>query len=72
MTQWAFERGFARLSLEHSTANPASFRVAQKGDYRYEGTLAAAAAVRLDGRHDMHLHALTSGRTSTQVCPRKS
>ncbi|MFF0501308.1 GNAT family N-acetyltransferase [Nocardia aobensis] len=59
LTQWAFDRRFQRLSLEHSTENAPSCRVAHKAGYRYEGTL-AAAAMHLDGRHDMHLHAITS------------
>ena len=59
VTRWAFGRGFQRLSLEHSVANPASCRVAEKAGYRCEGTLAAAAR-HLDGQHDMHLHAMTA------------
>ncbi|MEU6564862.1 GNAT family N-acetyltransferase [Nocardia nova] len=61
LTGWAFDRGFRRLALEHSVANRASCRVAQKAGFRYEGTLAAAAR-HLDGHHDMHLHAITGAQ----------
>lgn len=57
MTRWAFEDvGFHRLELWHSTANPASCRVAQKTGYRLEGTRRSALR-HPDGWHDMHLHA---------------
>lgn len=64
LTGWAFDRGFQRLSLEHSIANPGSCRVAQKAGFRFEGTLAAAAR-HLDGHHDMHLHAITAAAAVT-------
>ncbi|EST30512.1 hypothetical protein N566_21145 [Streptomycetaceae bacterium MP113-05] len=57
MTQWALEDvGFRRLELWHSTANPASCRVAQKTGYPLEGTR-RSALLHGDGWHDMHLHA---------------
>ncbi len=68
LTRWAFDLGFQRLSLEHSIANPASCRVAEKAGYRYEGTLAAAAR-HLDGHHDMHLHAITAANAATARDP---
>lgn len=61
VTAWALDEvGFERLTLEHSTGNPASCRVAVKGGYRLEGTLRSAAR-HDDGRHDMHLHARVRG-----------
>lgn len=55
VTSWAFEHGFHRLDLDHSTANQASCRVATKAGYAVEGTR-RAAALHADGRHDMHVH----------------
>lgn len=56
-TSWALgEAGFARLELQHSTANPASCRVAEKTGYPLEG-IRRRAMRHLDGPHDMHLHA---------------
>lgn len=57
LTAWAMEEsGFHRLTLDHSTHNHASCRVATKSGYALEGTK-RSAAVHDDGRHDMHLHA---------------
>ncbi|MFI2364926.1 GNAT family N-acetyltransferase [Promicromonospora sp. NPDC019610] len=53
---WAFDLGFRRLELEHSTLNPASCRVAQKAGFVAEGTRRRAAR-HADGHHDMHVHA---------------
>lgn len=53
---WAFEVGFRRLELEHSTLNPASCRVAEKAGFEMEGTRRRAAR-HADGFHDMHVHA---------------
>jgi len=55
-THWAFDIGFLRVFLRHSSANTASCRVAEKTGFRYEGTLVSAAP-HPDGRHDMHVHA---------------
>jgi RimJ/RimL family protein N-acetyltransferase len=48
--------GLHRLWLRHSTANPASCRVAERAGLAAEGTQRGAAR-HLDGWHDMHLHA---------------
>ncbi|MCB2175282.1 MAG: GNAT family N-acetyltransferase [Actinomycetales bacterium] len=61
---WAFETGFHRLDLMHSTANPGSCRVALAAGFRAEGTL-RSAVLHADGWHDMHLHA----RISTDPAP---
>ncbi|MFD7306996.1 GNAT family N-acetyltransferase [Promicromonospora sp. NPDC059942] len=53
---WAFDVGFRRLELEHSTRNPASCRVAEKTGFAPEGTRRGAAR-HADGHHDMHVHA---------------
>jgi RimJ/RimL family protein N-acetyltransferase len=54
---WAFDDlGLHRLELQHSTANPASCRVAAKAGFALEGTL-RSAMLHPDGWHDMHLHA---------------
>jgi len=56
VTAWALdELGLHRLELEHSTANEASCRVAQKADYLLESTKRSQALHR-DGWHDVHLH----------------
>ncbi|MFC6149614.1 MULTISPECIES: GNAT family N-acetyltransferase [Mumia] len=48
--------GFHRLEIEHSTANPASCRVATHAGFPLEGTR-RSAALHADGGHDMHVHA---------------
>ncbi len=60
---WAFEAGFHRLEVDHSTQNPASCRVATKAGFAVEGTK-RADALHLDGWHDMHAHALVAGDPS--------
>jgi RimJ/RimL family protein N-acetyltransferase len=56
VTRWALnELGLHRLFLLHSTANPASCRVAAKAGFALEGTL-RGAMLHPDGWHDMHLH----------------
>jgi RimJ/RimL family protein N-acetyltransferase len=58
---WALgELGLHRLELEHSVANAASCRVAQKAGFGYEGTR-RSAVLHGDGWHDMHLHARIRG-----------
>ncbi len=57
---WAFGIGLHRLELDHSVANLASCRVAEKAGFAYEGTK-RGAALHTDGWHDMHLHARISG-----------
>ena len=52
---WAFDVGFRRLELEHSTQNPASCRVAEKAGFPWEGTR-QRSALHADGHHDMHVH----------------
>jgi len=52
--------GLHRLELRHSTANPASCRVAARAGFRLEGTLRSAMR-HPDGWHDMHLHARLQG-----------
>ena len=58
-TQWAFGAGIHRVELEHSTANPASCRVAVKAGFEAEGTR-RSATLHADGWHDMHVHARIS------------
>jgi RimJ/RimL family protein N-acetyltransferase len=54
---WAFATlGLHRLQLSHSTANPASCRVAEKAGFPAEGTK-RGEGLHADGWHDMHLHA---------------
>lgn len=55
-TQWAFGAGLHRVELEHSTANPASCRVAVKAGFDPEGTR-RSSVLHADGWHDMHVHA---------------
>uniref|UniRef100_UPI00384B8F6E GNAT family N-acetyltransferase n=1 Tax=Kitasatospora fiedleri TaxID=2991545 RepID=UPI00384B8F6E len=57
VSDWALhEAGFHRIELGHSTANPASCRIAGKTGYLLEGTR-RSALLHADGWHDMHLHA---------------
>jgi RimJ/RimL family protein N-acetyltransferase len=61
VARWALrELGLHRLELQHSTANPASCRVAAKAGFAAEGTL-RSAMLHPDGWHDMHLHARVAG-----------
>ena len=59
-SSWAFGIGIHRVELEHSTANPASCRVAAKAGFDPEGTK-RSATLHADGWHDMHVHARISG-----------
>jgi RimJ/RimL family protein N-acetyltransferase len=53
---WVFPvLGLHRLQVTHSTANPASCRVAGKAGFRAEGTL-RGEGWHADGWHDMHVH----------------
>ena len=64
---WAVdELGLHRLFLLHSTANPASCRVAARAGFALEGTLRSAMR-HPDGWHDMHLHGLVPGDASTRT-----
>ncbi len=57
LTGWAFSSvGLHRLELNHSTANPASCRVAEQAGYPAEGVKRGEAR-HTDGWHDMHQHA---------------
>lgn len=57
LTAWAFGTlGLNRLAAQHSTANLASCRVADKAGFRQEGTLRQAWR-HADGPHDVHVHA---------------
>jgi [ribosomal protein S5]-alanine N-acetyltransferase len=57
MTRWSFTRaGLHRLTLEHSTANAASCRVATRAGFAVEG-VARGSMRHADGWHDMHVHA---------------
>ncbi|MQY34204.1 hypothetical protein SRB17_21700 [Streptomyces sp. RB17] len=59
--RWALDDlGLHRLRLCHSTANPASCRVAEKAGYELEGTQ-RSALLHPDGWHDQHLHARVQG-----------
>lgn len=61
LSRWALEDlGLHRLRLCHSTANPASCRVAEKAGYSFEGTQ-RSALLHEDGWHDEHLHSLVEG-----------
>jgi RimJ/RimL family protein N-acetyltransferase len=57
LCDWLFgEAGLRRLELDHSTANPASCRVAVNAGFAAEG-VKRAAVLHEDGWHDMHVHA---------------
>ncbi|MFI2759176.1 GNAT family N-acetyltransferase [Streptomyces echinatus] len=61
LSGWALdELGLHRLVLCHSTANPASCRVAEKAGYTAEGTH-RSALLHADGWHDQHVHARVAG-----------
>jgi [ribosomal protein S5]-alanine N-acetyltransferase len=61
VTDWALnDVGLQRVELEHSTANPASCRVAHRAGYALEGTK-RRQGLHADGWHDMHLHARLRG-----------
>jgi len=54
---WGFTGlGLHRIEVAHSTANPASCRVAERAGFALEGTK-RAEVLHADGWHDMHLHA---------------
>jgi RimJ/RimL family protein N-acetyltransferase len=62
VARWMFEEiGFHRVEIEHSTANPASCRVAEKAGFAWEGTR-VSSALHTDGWHDMHVHARLADR----------
>ncbi|GGW11141.1 acetyltransferase [Streptomyces capoamus] len=61
LSRWALaDLGLHRLALCHSTANPASCRVAEKAGFTFEGTQ-RSALLHTNGWHDLHLHARVSG-----------
>jgi RimJ/RimL family protein N-acetyltransferase len=61
LCDWLFgEAGLHRLELDHSTANPASCRVAVKAGFAAEG-VKRGAVLHEDGWHDMHCHARLAG-----------
>ncbi|WKE73330.1 GNAT family N-acetyltransferase [Streptomyces sp. WP-1] len=61
LAHWSLDDlGLHRLRLCHSTANPASCRVAEKAGFTYEGTM-RGALLHADGWHDQHLHARLAG-----------
>ncbi|MGW4567509.1 GNAT family N-acetyltransferase [Streptomyces sp. NPDC004561] len=61
LARWALhDLGLHRLRLSHSTANPASCRVAEKAGFGFEGTM-RGALLHADGWHDQHLHARLAG-----------
>ncbi|MFF4352147.1 GNAT family N-acetyltransferase [Streptomyces sp. NPDC001530] len=65
LSRWALEDlGLHRLQLCHSVANPASCRVAAKAGYSLEGTM-RGALLHADGWHDLHLHALVKGDSTS-------
>lgn len=60
VSRWALDvLGLHRLEIQHSTANVASCRVAEKAGFALEGTMRSALR-HTDGWHDMHTHALIS------------
>ncbi|MEV7502446.1 GNAT family N-acetyltransferase [Streptomyces sp. NPDC093018] len=61
LARWSLDDlGLHRLRLCHSTANPASCRVAEKAGFTFEGTM-RDALLHADGWHDQHLHARVAG-----------
>jgi RimJ/RimL family protein N-acetyltransferase len=57
MADWVFPAiGINRLQVAHSTANPASCRVAEKSGFPAEGVM-RGTGLHADGWHDMHVHA---------------
>jgi len=57
LAAWSFgTAGLHRLEVNHSTANPASCRVAERAGFAAEG-VKRGEALHADGWHDMHLHA---------------
>ncbi|WP_225825837.1 GNAT family N-acetyltransferase [Streptomyces naphthomycinicus] len=61
LSRWALDDlGLHRLTLCHSTANPASCRVAEKAGYAAEGTR-RSSLLHTDGWHDQHVHARVAG-----------
>ncbi|GAA2782338.1 GNAT family N-acetyltransferase [Streptomyces rameus] len=61
LSRWALDDlGLHRLALCHSTANPASCRVAEKAGFTAEGTR-RGALLHADGWHDLHVHARVAG-----------
>ena len=59
--RWAVDDlGLHRLTVTHSTENPASCRVAASVGYSAEGT-SRSQQVHLDGWHDKHVHAFVDG-----------
>ncbi len=61
LTGWATsDLGLHRLIVTHSTANPASCRVATAAGYRPEGTERGWQR-HLDGWHDKHVHSFIAG-----------
>jgi RimJ/RimL family protein N-acetyltransferase len=61
LARWGLgELGLHRIELHHSTANPASCRVALRAGFAAEGTK-RSEALHADGWHDMHLHAKIDG-----------
>ncbi|MDQ0831659.1 RimJ/RimL family protein N-acetyltransferase [Streptomyces achromogenes] len=66
--RWAFaEIGLHRLELGHALGHDASCRIAERGGFRYEGTLRGAMweAGRTDAFRDVHAH----GRLATDPEP---
>jgi [ribosomal protein S5]-alanine N-acetyltransferase len=57
LSDWVFDQlCLHRVELNHSVANPASCRVAEKAGYALEG-IKRREGLHVDGWHDMHLHA---------------
>jgi RimJ/RimL family protein N-acetyltransferase len=57
VARWALDDlGLHRLIVQHSVANEASCRVAEKAGFAFEGTM-RGHLLHADGWHDMHLHA---------------
>ncbi|GAB3669936.1 GNAT family N-acetyltransferase [Actinocorallia lasiicapitis] len=63
VTSWAFDLGFHRLFLYHSVHNEPSCRAAEKAGYAFEG-VQRSAMLHADGWHDMHVHAVITGRAA--------
>jgi RimJ/RimL family protein N-acetyltransferase len=73
LSRWSFDTlGLNRLSLVHSTSNPASCRVANGAGFGVEGTLRRSLR-HADGWHDVHLHArLATDADAREASPRRA
>lgn len=73
LAAWSFDTvGLHRIEVNHSTANAASCRVAQRAGFPLEG-IKRGEVRHADGWHDMHLHArLDTEETDHPMARRRS